>query len=131
MLRGWEEEELVQWWGRRTDMPDVLAQANLIVLPSYGEGVPKILLEAGALGRAVVTTDIPGCREVVRHGENGLLVPPRDAPALADAIGRLLRDPKTRARMGRRGREITQAEFSIDRVVTETLALYSELLTTP
>lgn len=128
VLRGWEEEGLVQWWGRRTDMPDVLAQANLIVLPSYGEGVPKILLEAGALGRAVVATDIPGCREVVRHGENGLLVPPRDAPALADAIGRLLRDPKTRARMGRRGRKITQADFSSDRVVAETLALYSELL---
>jgi glycosyltransferase involved in cell wall biosynthesis len=85
------------------------------------------LLEAAASGRAIVATDVPGCREIVRHGENGLLVPCRDATALADAIEVLATDGARRARMGRRGREIVAA-FSQEVVVAETLALYRGLL---
>jgi glycosyltransferase involved in cell wall biosynthesis len=129
VLERWQAEGKVEWWGRRDDMPAVLAQSNLFVLPTtYGEGVPKILLEAAACGRAIVTTDAPGCREVVRHGENGLLVPPRDLEALSAAIRTLLLDPPLREQMGGRGRRIAQAEFSEQRVVTETLAVYRSLM---
>lgn len=129
VLRRWEREGAVEWWGRRENMPQVLSQANLMVLPTtYAEGVPKILLEAAAVGRALIATDVSGCREIVRHQQNGLLVPPHDVAALADAMGRLLREPETRMRMGQRGRAIAVAEFSSKRVVEETLAVYRELL---
>jgi hypothetical protein len=88
--------------------------------------VPKVLLEAAACGRAIVTTDMPGCREIVAHGDNGLLVPPRDAAALADALQTLLQDPERRSHMGTRGRELAVQEFSVEKVVAETLALYRE-----
>jgi len=92
------------WLGDCKDMPRCLQEANIVCLPSYREGVPKVLLEACAAGRAVITTDSPGCRDVVRTGENGLLVPPRDAGALAAAIRRLAEDPEVRRRMGTAGR---------------------------
>jgi glycosyltransferase involved in cell wall biosynthesis len=128
-LRQWEQEGVIEWWGKRENMPSVLAQSNLVVLPTtYGEGVPKVLIEAAAVGRAIVATDVVGCREIVRHEENGVLVPPNDPLALANAIERLLREPFTRARMGRRGREIVAAEFSEEQVVRETMELYRSLL---
>lgn len=130
VLQRWQAEGKVEWWGRREDMPQVLALSNLVVLPTtYGEGIPKILLEAAACGRAIVTTDAPGCREIVRHGENGFLVPPRNPEALSDAIGKLLSDPSLRAKMGKRGRDIAESEFSEEQVVAETLAVYHEFLT--
>lgn len=128
VLQGWNSAGAVEWWGQRNDMSDVIAGANLVCLPSYSEGVPKALIEAAACGRAIVATDIPGCREIVRHEDNGLLVPPRDVPALAAAIERLLNDAPMRARMGARGREIAVAEFSLDRVIRETLDVYARLL---
>jgi glycosyltransferase involved in cell wall biosynthesis len=109
-------------------MPAAFAQTNIVCLPStYGEGVPKVLLEAAACARSIVATDAPGCREIVRHGENGLLVPLRDADALADAIETLLAKPDLRARMGRRGRSLVEAEFSDALVAEQTLAVYQEL----
>lgn len=127
-LAAWRDEGVVEWWGRRNDMPVVMAAANLICLPSsYREGLPKVLLEAAACGRAIVTTDMPGCREIVADGDNGLLVPARDAVALAAALGTLLTDPVRRQRMGQRGRERVLAEFSEARIVAETLAVYREL----
>jgi glycosyltransferase involved in cell wall biosynthesis len=128
-LEMWQKEGLVEWWGRRTDMPDVYAQSSVVCLPtSYGEGIPKSLLEAAACGRPIVTTDAPGCREVVRHGENGYLVPLRDAEAVAKAIGELLRNPGLRVKMGEKGRELAVREFSVQQVVNQTLALYDEVL---
>lgn len=127
-LAAWRDEDVVEWWGRRDDMPVVLAAANLVCLPSYREGLPKVLLEAAACGRAIVATDVPGCREIVADGDNGLLIPARDAVALAAALGALLVDPVRRQRMGQRGRDRVLAEFSEARVVTETLAVYLELL---
>ena len=106
-------------------MPAVLAASHIVCLPTvYGEGVPKILLEAAACGRPIVATEAPGCREVVRHGENGLLVPVRDSRALALALRTLLEDPKRRVEMGVRGRRIAEQEFSVVDVVEATLQLY-------
>lgn len=127
-LRGWEREGLIEWWGHQDDMVPVFQRASFVVLPSYREGAPKVLLEACASGRAIITTDVPGCREVVRHGENGLLVPPRDASALAIAIEELATDPERRRRMGQAGRAMAVAQFSDTAVVDATLRLYRDLL---
>lgn len=127
-LRAWMAEGVVEWWGQREDMPEVYAACHVVCLPSYREGLPKALLEAAACGRAIVTTDAPGCREIVRDGENGLLVPVRDAAALAIALRRLLEDGALCRDMGARGREIAVTDFSVERVVRETLALYRELV---
>jgi glycosyltransferase involved in cell wall biosynthesis len=119
----------LQWLGDCRDMPRCLNDANLVCLPTYyREGVPKVLLEACAAGRAIVTTDTPGCRDVVRAGENGVLVPPRDVGALATAIERLLEDSELRARMGRVGRARAEREFGIESVVRSHLELYGELI---
>jgi glycosyltransferase involved in cell wall biosynthesis len=118
----------VQWLGECKDMPRCFREANIVCLPSYREGAPKALLEASAAGRAIVTTDIPGCRDIVHPGENGLLVPPRDARALADTIRRLLEDPELRGRMGSAGRERAERDFGIETVVQQHLGLYQELL---
>jgi glycosyltransferase involved in cell wall biosynthesis len=126
-VSAWVKEGIVEWWGNRTDMPDVLAQSTLVVLPSYREGRPLALIEAAACGRACVTTDVPGCREVVRHGDNGWLVPAKRAPELADAIAAALGDRVELERRGRRGREIVLAEMSLDVVLGATLAVYEEL----
>jgi glycosyltransferase involved in cell wall biosynthesis len=128
-LRAWNDDGVIDWWGRRDDMPEVLASSHIVVLPTYyGEGVPKVLLEAAASARPIITTQIPGCREVVRHDVNGLLVPPKDPMVLADAIARLVGDPGLRERFGERGREIAVSEFRAEKVVEETLAVYRDLL---
>ena len=125
-LRGWQSEGLCEWRGLVEDVPALLAEASVVALPSYyREGVPKILLEAGAAGRPIVASDEPGCLEIAREGENAVVVPSRDAAALAAALARLLDDPSLRERLGRRGREIAEREFGEDRVVAETLALYA------
>jgi glycosyltransferase involved in cell wall biosynthesis len=131
-LQAWRDSGVVEWPGRSEDMPQALAQASIVCLPSaYGEGVPKVLIEAAACGRSIVATDAPGCREIARHGENALLVPLRDAAALADAIAKLLADPALRSEMGRRGRSLVEAEFSQDLVAQQTLAIYREMLEGP
>ncbi len=127
-IRGWVDQGTVEWWGHRSEMPQVLAQARIVCLPSYREGLPKVLLEAMACGRAVVSCDVPGCREVVQDGENGLLVAPRHAAALAGAIQRLLRDAALRQRLGMAGRRRVERDFSQDAVIGQTLAVYSEVL---
>lgn len=126
-LRSWHGLHGVEWWGRREDMPAVLHAAHIACLPSsYGEGVPKSLLEAAACGLPIVTTDAPGCREVVRDGVNGLLVPVRDAAVLADALRKLIDDPALRRRMGEQSRRMAEAEFGQETVVAQTLAVYRE-----
>ncbi len=125
-LEDWRSEGVVEYWGHRDDMSEVLSRAHLVCLPSYREGLPKVLLEAAACGRPMVATDATGCREIVRDGENGLLVPVRNSQALADAIEILLGDADLRRRFGRRSREIVEHEFSLEQVVTDTLAIYRE-----
>ena len=128
MLRRWAEDGVVEWWGRREDMPNIMAQCNIVCLPSkYGEGVPKVLLEAAATGRAVVASDTAGCREVVDDGVEGLLVPPSDSAALAMALDRLLHAPVDRKAMGQAARIRAEATFGIDAVVHATLEVYGHL----
>lgn len=127
-LHAWVREGVVEWLGPRNDMPQVLSASNIFCLPSwYREGLPKVILEAMACGRAVVSTDMPGCREAVRHGENGLLVPPKDAHALAEALAILLADPALRHLLGERGRRRAEAEFSSERVCQETLRVFKQI----
>lgn len=126
-LRGWNGQHGVEWWGRREDMPTVLQAAHIACLPSaYGEGLPKSLLEAAACGLPIVTTDAPGCREVVHDGLNGLLVPVHDAAALATALRKLINDPALRHRMGEQSRLRAETEFGLESVIAQTLAVYRE-----
>jgi glycosyltransferase involved in cell wall biosynthesis len=119
----------VTWLGHVADVRTVWRRAAIAVFPStYGEGVPNALLEAAACGRPIVATDIPGCREVVRGGETGLLVPPYDVARLAEAIGALAGDPARRQAMGQAGRALVEREFAEPVIVAQTLALYDELL---
>jgi glycosyltransferase involved in cell wall biosynthesis len=128
-LQEWQNAGRVEWWGHQQSMSRMLQQSAIVCLPSHGgEGVPKALIEAAASERAIVATDVPGCRDIVRHGTNGLLVPPKNPAALSDAIATLLNDPSLRAAMGRRGREIAVNEFSEEKVIQQTLALYRQLL---
>ncbi len=127
-LARWTEEGIVEWLGHRTDMPGLLAGAHIACLPSYREGLPKSLLEAAAAGRPMVATDVPGCREVVRHGLTGLLVPPRDHAALADALQALIEDPSRRRTLGAAARCMAESEFSVERISAQTIALYDELI---
>jgi glycosyltransferase involved in cell wall biosynthesis len=127
-LRAWDAEGVVRWLGHRTDIAEVLARSHIACLPSYREGLPKSLLEAMAAGRPIVATDVPGCREVARNGDNGLLVPSRDSGALARALETLIRDPVLRRRFGDRGRRRAETEFASDVVNKATLALYRDIL---
>ncbi|MCY4525818.1 MAG: glycosyltransferase, partial [Anaerolineaceae bacterium] len=127
-LDAWQREGIIDYLGQRDDMPQVYAQAQVVCLPSWREGVPLALIEGAACGRPLVASDVPGCREVVRHEETGLLAPPRDAASLAAALRRLLLEKATRQRMGAAGRELAQREFSLERVISETLALYERVL---
>ena len=129
-LKAWHEEGVIEWRGFQKDIRPALREATLFCLPTYyREGLPKVVLEAMAMGRPVITTDAIGCREAVRDGDNGRLIPPRDSAALATAINELLADPLMRKRMGRRGRERAEREFATSVVVQDTLYLYTSLLT--
>lgn len=128
-LNAWSQTGVVEWWGRADDMPAVLGKASVVCLPTvYGEGVPKVLIEAAAAGRAIVTTNLSGCRDVVRDWDNGLLVPPHNPEALADALQRLIEDPSMRRRMGERGRAIAESGFAVEHVVEQTFEVYERLL---
>jgi glycosyltransferase involved in cell wall biosynthesis len=127
-LQQWVYEGAIEWWEHRDDMPVVLASETVVTLTSYREGLPKVLLEAAACGKPIVAADVPGCREVVRHHVNGLLVPPKNPAALAEAIGFLLDHPAQRAAMGVAAREIVVQEYSVPKVAGQMLDLYRELL---
>jgi len=128
VLAGWRRVPGLELLGHVEDIRGVWAQAHVAVLPSRREGLPKSLLEAAACGRALIATDVPGCREIVRNGINGLLVPPDDAGALANAIESLMRDSAMRARFAGASRTIAVSEYSNERVAAEITSLYSRLL---
>lgn len=128
-LTAWREEGSVSLLGHVQDMPALMATADVVVLPSsYREGVPRSLIEAAAAGLPIVTTDAPGCREVVEDGVNGILVPVRDGAALAAAIRKLALDPALAARMGAASRQKALAQFDERIVLASTLAVYRELV---
>jgi len=126
-LEAWVHEGAVEWWGLRLDMPAVLSHSAIVCLPSYHEGLPKVLLEAAACARPIVATDIPGCREIAHSAENALLVPVGDAKALAEAIRTLLADPQMRREYGAAGRRTVEQQFTDQMVAQQTLALYARL----
>ena len=124
----WHESGLVEYLGFRSDISEIFANSNIVVLPSYyGEGLPKVLIEAAACGRAVVTTDMPGCRDAIRPNISGVLVPDRNAEKLADAIERLVFDSDLRQAMGKAGRDLAKHDFTIEKVVSSHMKIYSEL----
>lgn len=127
-LEEWVAQGVVEWWGPSDDMPAVYRAAQVVVLPSYREGLPKVVLEAGAAGRPVVTTDAPGCRDAIVDGETGYLVPVRDSDALAERVRELLEAPDLRRQMGEAGRRLAVERFSTDHVVKATLRVYDDLL---
>ncbi len=130
IVADWVAEGVVAYRGFSTDMPGVLRATDIVCLPSYyGEGLPRGLIEAAATGLPIVTADTVGCREAVIDGQTGLLVPARDADALADALRRLIVDPAMRARMGAAGRDYAVAEFTEARFLAQSLAVYDALLT--
>jgi glycosyltransferase involved in cell wall biosynthesis len=126
-LNRWREKDAVTLLGHIGDVRTVWAQSHIAVLPSRREGLPMSLLEAAACGRAMIATDVPGCREIARPGINGLLVPADEPEALADAIAQLLRDPAMRARYAANARQIAVEEFSSKHVATAIIALYARL----
>jgi glycosyltransferase involved in cell wall biosynthesis len=125
-LERWRREGPVEFLGHRGDMPDLMRQASIAVLPSYHEGIPLFLVEAAASGLPIVATEIEGCRAVVERGANGLLVPPRDAAALAAALRQLLASPELRGRMGAEGRRLAVERFDDANVVREYLQVYRD-----
>ncbi len=121
MLRG----SPVEWPGKVSDMAALYAEAAIIAFPSwYNEGVPRVLLEGAAMGKPLVTTDHPGCREAVKDGVNGFLVPVKDAVATADAVEKLLRNENMRREMGRESRVLAETEFNIEKTAMQTLRVY-------
>jgi glycosyltransferase involved in cell wall biosynthesis len=128
-IEEWRSEGVVECLGYRPDMPEVLKMSSLVVLPSYyHEGMPRVLMEAEACGRAVVTTDWPGCRDAITPNVTGLLVPPRDAVALAEAIRTLLNDRERLQVMGKAGRALAEEAFDVRQVVRQHLEIYRSLM---
>jgi glycosyltransferase involved in cell wall biosynthesis len=124
----WARRPGLELLGHVPDIRNVWKAAHIAVLPSRREGLPKSLLEAAACGRPIVATDVPGCREIARPNVNALLVPPDDADALADAIGRLADDADLRRKFGEAGRRLVESEFSAARVGRDIVMLYDRLL---
>ena len=127
-LEDWNKEGAVDCLGHQNNIPKMLSQCHVVCLPSYREGLPKSLLEALAAGKPVVTTDVPGCREVVTDKDNGLLVPVKNIVELARALTILIQSPELRTKYGARGRERAEKEFSSNIVINATLNVYDELL---
>lgn len=126
-LEEWRMEGAVDILGHVDRVDDIIQLADVVVLPSYREGTPRILLEASSMGKPLVATDVPGCREVVKHGETGFLVPPRNPEALAEAIDKLLTDESHARLMGDNGRRMIIDEFAVEKVVDSTFGLYSKM----
>ena len=127
-VQTWREEGIVECLGFRSDIPRLFSKAHVVTLPSYyGEGLPKVLIEAAACGRAVITTDMPGCRDAIESDRTGILVPTRDVDALAKAMELLIKDVALRQKMGIAGRALAESEFGIEKVVEVHLAIYRKL----
>ena len=127
-IETWKSEGNVEFWGWRQDMPDIFSTSQIVCLPSYHEGLPKVLLEASASGCAMVGSNISGCREVIQHERTGLLVPRRDSVMLADALRLLICSPELRQRYGNAARQRLMEKFTLKKVIGETLDVYREFV---
>lgn len=127
-IDNWVRQGVIEAWGWRDDIAAIIREANIVCLPSYREGAPRALIEAAAIGRAVVTTDVPGCIHVVERDRTALVVPVRDANALREALRRLLNEPSLRANLGQAGRAFAEEHFSSALAASRMLAQYDRLL---
>jgi glycosyltransferase involved in cell wall biosynthesis len=125
-LKDWNDQGLVSCLGEVSDVRPIIAKSDVVVLPSYREGIPRSLLEAAAMAKPIITTDAVGCREVVDDEINGFLVPVKDAPALARAMERMINDPEMRKRMGKAGRKKVEREFDEKIVIQKILEVYNK-----
>lgn len=126
-IKAWDVIPNLSVLGYQQDMAAVFKGSNIVVLPSYREGLPKVLIEAAACGRAVITTDVPGCRDAIEANKTGLLVPAKNSIELANAIEQLVLDSALRARMGTAGRKLAEEAFSIDQVIEQHLSIYQQV----
>ena len=126
-LELWVKEGIVEWWGHREKMRDVYAQSSIVCLPSYREGMPKVLLEAAAAGRTVVTTDVIGCRDAIISKKTGELVPVRDSKSLALTLEVLIGDSAKRLEYGRAGRELAKEKYDVRSVTKKIIDLYNKM----
>lgn len=129
IIEAWKSENVVEFWGHQTDMVRTFGSVDIVCMPSYyREGVPKVLIEAASCGKPIITADSPGCREIVEHKKNGLLVPPRSAEDVARAMIHLLENTSLQEQYGRTGRELVKREFSMESVNFRTLSCYQTLV---
>jgi glycosyltransferase involved in cell wall biosynthesis len=129
ILNQWVQENKVEWLGHYSNMVELFQRAAIVTLPTfYPEGVPKVLIEAASMCKPIITTDWPGCRDIVKDGVNGILIPEKNSTALAEAIIKLIENPELREIFGEKGRQIVLDEYTVGRVVTETMNLYDQLL---
>jgi len=126
-LDHWESEGTIEIWGYREDMEKVISLSTIVVLPSYREGFPKILIEAAACGRPIVTTDVPGCRDAIEKDITGIIVPARDYVELARKISFLLDNPILCRKMGNAGRARAEKFYDINKVVKKHIKIYEDL----
>ena len=130
-----KQKDIEQWQsipnltvvGYQKNMATVFKHSNIVVLPSYREGLPKVLIEAAACGRAVITTDVPGCRDAIEANKTGLLVAAKSSTELACSIERLIIDADLRVKMGAAGRQLAEKVFSIEQVVDKHLSIYQQI----
>ena len=123
----WKGEGVIEWEGHQEDMLSILQKSNIACLPSYREGMPNFLLEAASCGLSIVTTDVPGCREVVQNNQNGFLVPAKNPILLADAIIMLIKDSALRNKFGNQSRAMVENMFSSEIINKQTISLYKSL----
>ena len=128
VIADWIESGTIEYWGQREDMHNVLSQATIVVLPSYREGFPKILIEAAACGRAVITTDVPGCRDAIYNNITGLLVPSKNIESLAQAVTSLVSNLSDCHKMGLEGRKMAEEKFDSNIITAEHFCIYNQLL---
>jgi len=124
-IKKWEKEKIIKYLGERKEIKEIIAISDIIVFPSYREGVPRILLEAGAMEKPLIATYVPGCKEVVKNNENGFLVEPKNSQQLAEKIEILIKNKNLREKFGKRSREIVEKKFNVEKVVRETIELYN------
>jgi len=128
-LEKWHKSGLIEWWGHQNDMAKIYHQSSIVCLPTtYGEGLPKSLLEAASCGRPIVTYDVPGCREIVKDGYNGYLVMPKSVDGLVQAISHLLNNYDLCVKMGKNGRKLVEKHFTQEKIAQETIAVWEEVL---
>ena len=127
-IQTWQENNIIEWWGKSEDMPKIFSKCNIVVLPSYREGLPKVLSEAAACGKPIVTTDVPGCKDAIIDRSTGLLVALKDSQKLASAIGTLIENPRLCKEMGKKGRKLAEKKFDVKNICITHLKIYGNLI---